>query len=132
MSNALHTAAERPGSFRIAAGEDRFGEQRGLGISSIAFKVSGQDSTGLFILENTFHAKGEPARHLHYEQDGWFYAAEGEFLLVPTFRLPTLIHTRSGNAKWLYEISHQNPLWIHPEDAVRLRISEGTLVRIHY
>ena len=34
-------------------------------------------------------------------------------VLLPTFRLPTLIHTRSGNAKWLYEISHSNPLWIH-------------------
>ena len=33
---------------------------------------------------------------------------------LPTFRLPTLIHTRSGNAKWLYEISNTNPLWIHP------------------
>jgi anaerobic selenocysteine-containing dehydrogenase len=54
----------------------------------------------------------------------------GEFLLVPTFRLPTLVHTRSGNAKWLYEISHQNPLWIHPEDAVRLRLTEGSLVRV--
>ena len=38
-------------------------------------------------------------------------------MLLPTFRLPTLIHTRSGNAKWLYEISHTNPLWLHPEDA---------------
>src|SRR5262249_6680126 len=28
----------------------------------------------------------------------------GEFCLLPTFRLPTLIHTRSGAAKWLNEI----------------------------
>ena len=42
-------------------------------------------------------------------------------LLLPTFRLPTLIHTRSGNAKWLYEISHRNPLWLHPEDAAPSR-----------
>ena len=40
--------------------------------------------------------------------------AAGEIVLLPTFRLPTLIHTRSGNAKWLNEISHRNPLWIHP------------------
>ena len=32
------------------------------------------------ILENTFHAKGGPARHLHYDQDEWFYAIEGEFI----------------------------------------------------
>src|SRR3989441_1002222 len=46
--------------------------------------------------------------------------AKGEMVLLPTFRLPTLIHTRSGNAKWLYEISHTNPLWLHPDDAARV------------
>src|ERR1700686_1475003 len=48
----------------------------------------------------------------------------GEILLLPTFRVPPLIHTRSGNAKWLYEISHRNPLWLHPQDAAR--VGEGT------
>jgi anaerobic selenocysteine-containing dehydrogenase len=56
--------------------------------------------------------------------------AKGEFVLVPTFRLPTLIHTRSANAKWLYELSNTNPVWIHPEDATQLGIKTGGLVRI--
>jgi anaerobic selenocysteine-containing dehydrogenase len=56
--------------------------------------------------------------------------ARGEMVLVPTFRLPTLIHTRSGNAKYLAEISHRNPLWIHPRDAERLRLETGSLVRV--
>ncbi len=60
----------------------------------------------------------------------WRNLAEGEMALLPTFRLPTLIHTRSGNAKWLQEISHTNPLWIHPEDAERLGIENGALVRV--
>ena len=51
-------------------------------------------------------------------------------VLLPTFRLPTLIHTRSGNAKWLYEISHTNPLWIHPEDAARLGVATGDLLKV--
>jgi anaerobic selenocysteine-containing dehydrogenase len=55
---------------------------------------------------------------------------KGEYILVPTFRLPTLIHTRSGNAKWLYEISHSNPLWMHPQDARRLNVETGDLVRV--
>jgi anaerobic selenocysteine-containing dehydrogenase len=54
----------------------------------------------------------------------------GEFVLVPTFRLPTLIHTRSANAKWLYELSNSNPVWIHTSDAARLNIATGDLVRI--
>ena len=65
----------------VAAGQDRFGEHRGLGVSAIDFKVVPPDSHGLLILENTFHATGGPARHLHYDQDEWFYAVEGEFLV---------------------------------------------------
>jgi anaerobic selenocysteine-containing dehydrogenase len=56
--------------------------------------------------------------------------AKGEMILLPTFRLPTLIHTRSGNAKWLYEISHSNPLWLHPEDAARLGVRTGDLLKV--
>jgi anaerobic selenocysteine-containing dehydrogenase len=56
--------------------------------------------------------------------------AAGEMVLLPTFRLPTLIHTRSGNAKWLYEISHSNPLWLHPEDAARLGVSTDDLLKV--
>ena len=55
----------------------------------------------------------------------------GEMLLLPTFRLPTLIHTRSGNAKWLYEISHRNPLWINPNDAENLEVKTGDLLKVH-
>ncbi len=56
--------------------------------------------------------------------------AKGEMLLLPNFRLPTLIHTRSANAKWLYEISHKNPVWMHPSDARRLSVESGDLVRV--
>jgi anaerobic selenocysteine-containing dehydrogenase len=54
----------------------------------------------------------------------------GEYLLVPTFRLPTLIHTRSANSKWLYELSNSNPVWIHPDDARTIGVSTGSLVRV--
>ncbi len=54
----------------------------------------------------------------------------GEYLLIPTFRLPTLIHTRSGNAKWLYEISNANPVWVHPSDAERIGVETGDLLRV--
>lgn len=56
---------------------------------------------------------------------------KGEFPLLPTFRLPTLIHSRSGNAKWLAEISNRNPVWIHTSDARRLRLRTGDLVRVN-
>jgi len=44
--------------------------------------------------------------------------------------LPTLIHTRSANCKWLYEISHSNPIWMHPSDAARIGVQGGELVRV--
>jgi anaerobic selenocysteine-containing dehydrogenase len=65
--------------------------------------------------------------HVHWSN---IDRAKGEMVLLPTFRLPTLIHTRSGNAKWLYEISHTNPLWLHPEDAARLAVTTGDLLKI--
>jgi anaerobic selenocysteine-containing dehydrogenase len=51
-------------------------------------------------------------------------------VLLPNYRIPTLIHTRSGNAKWLNEISHTNPLWLHPSDATRIGVQTGDLARI--
>jgi anaerobic selenocysteine-containing dehydrogenase len=56
--------------------------------------------------------------------------SRGEMMLLPTFRLPTLIHTRSGNAKYLNEIAHRNPLWVHTSDAERLRLATGDLARV--
>lgn len=67
---------------RVAAGEDRFGEHKGLGISTIDFKVTSEDSGGAsLVIENTNRAKGGPARHLHFEQEEHFYVIEGEYLI---------------------------------------------------
>lgn len=66
----------------VARGEDRFGERRGLGITSLHVKVSAQDSDGgLFIIEQTMHDRGGPPRHFHHDQDEWFYALDGEFIV---------------------------------------------------
>ena len=63
--------------------------------------------------------------HIHPSNLG-----EGQMPLISTFRLPIQIHTRSANAKWLDEIAHTNPLWIHPIDAARLGVDTGDLVRV--
>ncbi len=56
--------------------------------------------------------------------------ATDQKVLISTFRIPTQIHTRSANAKWLDEISHTNPLWLHPKDARPLGVKTGDLVRV--
>lgn len=55
---------------------------------------------------------------------------ERKLCLVPTFRLPVHIHTRSNNAKWLAEIAHTNPLWINPIEAEKINVKTGDLVKI--
>lgn len=77
MNNSASTNGQS--IVRVLSGRDRFDEKRGLGISSIDFKLSLSDNKDVFIIENTFHAKGGPARHLHFAQDEWFFALEGEF-----------------------------------------------------
>jgi anaerobic selenocysteine-containing dehydrogenase len=66
--------------------------------------------------------------HVHWRN---LDRTRGEYILIPTFRLPTLIHTRSGNAKWLNELAHSNPLWINPEDARRTGLDTGELARVN-
>ncbi len=105
-------------ALRVAAGEDRYGEHRGLGISSIAFKVVPKDSSGLLILENTFHAKGGPARHLHVDQDEWFYAVEGTFIIEVGQERTTLhpgdslLAPRKVPHVWAFVGSHQGRILV--------------------
>jgi anaerobic selenocysteine-containing dehydrogenase len=54
----------------------------------------------------------------------------GELVLVPTFRLPTLVHTRTGNAKYLNEIFNTHPLWLNSRDATRHHLATDDLVRV--
>src|SRR5581483_2670671 len=56
--------------------------------------------------------------------------AAGQLVLISTFRVPVQVHTRSANAKWLDEIAHTNPLWLHPADASRIGVRTGDLVRV--
>ena len=66
--------------------------------------------------------------HVHEEE---MDREKGDYPLVPTFRLPVLIHSRSGNAKWLTEIANRNPIWIHPEDAEKFSLTDGDLIKVN-
>jgi mannose-6-phosphate isomerase-like protein (cupin superfamily) len=63
----------------IKAGADIDNEYRSLGVSTVQFKIGGPTSSDLFILENRFTAVGGPAKHLHLNQEEWFYCLEGQF-----------------------------------------------------
>jgi quercetin dioxygenase-like cupin family protein len=80
----------------VPYGEDRQGEHHNIGISSTDFKVTTQDSGGaLFLFEHSNHKKGGPPRHLHHNEDEWFYAIEGYYILeVGSERF----HLRAGDS----------------------------------
>jgi quercetin dioxygenase-like cupin family protein len=116
MGDSVQIPPDVPRALLVRSGEDRFGEYRGLGISAIQFKVMPQDSSGIFVIENTFRAKGGPARHLHYEQEEWFYALEGEFVFEigeERFRLQpgeSLLAPRRVPHVWAYTGESAGPL----------------------
>lgn len=68
----------------VPAGGDRFLRRREIGFtrSVTDFKVSTLDTLGgLSVVEITYSHKGGPPRHLHHEQDEWFYVVEGEYII---------------------------------------------------
>jgi len=71
-----------PRVVRVAHGADRFNKKRTIaGANQITYKVSGQDTQGgLFLFEQVSLRKGGPPRHLHYNQEEWFYVMEGEYV----------------------------------------------------
>jgi quercetin dioxygenase-like cupin family protein len=81
MNDSLDAPSAKLIPLFVPAGEDRFGYFKTLGISSVAFKVTSQESKDLFVVEITLDKKGGPARHVHLFQDEWFYVLEGKFLL---------------------------------------------------
>ncbi|HIG03726.1 MAG TPA: formate dehydrogenase [Candidatus Poseidoniales archaeon] len=64
--------------------------------------------------------------HIHPD----FLEEENAYCLLPNFRLPTHIHSRSANSKWLAEIAHRNPVWMHPIDANNLGVADGDLIKV--
>ena len=64
----------------VAAGADRTGRphKAARANSHLDFKVlTGETSGALFIVENRNMLRGGPPRHIHYEQEEWFYFVEG-------------------------------------------------------
>jgi quercetin dioxygenase-like cupin family protein len=85
-------AAARARAVVVRAGHDRTESPlKLLGVTPFDVKVSTEDSDGaLVVFEHRDMGKGGPNRHLHFEQDEWFYPIKGEFLFEvgdETFRL---------------------------------------------
>lgn len=76
-------AATAPAIARVPAGEDRLGEHHTIGVSTTSFKVlTGESAGALFLFEhrNVGGKKGGPPRHVHHNEDEWFYVIEGNYI----------------------------------------------------
>jgi len=64
----------------VEAGRDRTGQphKAARANSHLDFKVLTRETSGaLFIMANRNMVRGGPPRHIHYEQEEWFYFVEG-------------------------------------------------------
>lgn len=71
------------GNLHVPAGKDLYQQHDAKiwGLIPLHIKVSTSDSGGsLFAFQHTNMGKGGPPRHIHFEQDEWFYAIAGEFI----------------------------------------------------
>lgn len=73
--------SSNPLGIQVLAGHDRLERNRKVfGVMAFAIKVSARDTGGaLLVLEQANDYKGGPPRHLHLEQEEWFYVIEGEY-----------------------------------------------------
>lgn len=69
------------GAISVSSGADRAGEDlRIWGLIPLQVKVATADTDGaLFLFEHADMGPGGPPRHLHHDQDEWFYVVDGEF-----------------------------------------------------
>jgi len=62
--------------------DDRYGPKRVIANGTSTFKVSSRDCRGdFFAMEHKHTRKGGPPRHLHHNEDEWFYVVEGTYLV---------------------------------------------------
>ena len=98
-----------------------------------------EDVSDLVALANS-KGKNRPKSHAGHEYDlpEWPVYQQilehehlGEHELVMTsFKWNVHNHGRTANLKWLSEIVHSNPAWIHPDTAARLGLRDGDFVEL--
>lgn len=85
VSVPLQLWAEEKGALKAAKvprGQDRLNEQHNIGVSDTTYKVLTQETRGnLFVMEHSNHKKGGPPRHLHYNEEEYFYVIEGSYIV---------------------------------------------------
>jgi mannose-6-phosphate isomerase-like protein (cupin superfamily) len=77
----------------VRAGQDQFDDNGRMiwGLIPLSIKLSGKDTGGeVLMFEHRDMGKGGPPRHIHLDQDEWFYVVKGSFLFEVDGRMHRL------------------------------------------
>src|SRR5690242_12547518 len=83
-SGAFMTVHASKKAVYVPAGRDRHGDhlQKIWGLIPLATKVSTADTEGsLYLFMHHEMGVGGPPRHVHHEQDEWFFVVKGEYVM---------------------------------------------------
>ncbi len=108
--------------FMVPAGRDRLGDdsRQVWGQFPLATKVSAADTGGaMYVFEHRNMGKGGPPKHVHHNQDEWFYVVQGEFVAEVSEELYRL---KAGDS--LFAPRKLPHAWAHVGDG------QGTLITI--
>jgi quercetin dioxygenase-like cupin family protein len=96
----------------VRRGQARHGRLTVEGVVPLDRKVTTADSGGgMLVYEHRNVGKGGPPRHVHFDQDEWLYAVEGEFVVEVGDRRVTL---RAGDSMFCpRNVPHA---WAHVTD----------------
>lgn len=98
-----------------------------------------EDVTALSALANS-KAKNRPKSHAEhtydvpelptYQQITEHLELGSDELVMTSFKWNVHNHGRTANLKWLSEIVHSNPAWIHPDTAARFGLVDGDWIEL--
>ncbi|KKM09496.1 hypothetical protein SY88_17925 [Clostridiales bacterium PH28_bin88] len=96
--------------------------------SYVGFPTGGHKPTcKLEVYSDDLEKHGFPGLPSYVPVPGHQNMQAGE-LIMTTFKVNVHTQSRTGNCKWLTEIAHENPLWIHPQAAAARGIKTGDAV----
>ncbi len=105
----------------------------------VAKVARNEDVSDLIALANS-KGKNRPASHkpYNYELSSWptYMAIEehqdldDDQLVMTSFKWNVHNHGRTANLKWLAEIVHSNPAWIHPDTAKKFKLKSGDWIEL--
>jgi anaerobic selenocysteine-containing dehydrogenase len=98
-----------------------------------------EDTSALTALANS-KGKNRPEHHQghdvaipewpEYRQIDEHAELADDELVMTSFKWNVHNHGRTANLKWLSEIVHSNPAWMHPDTAARLGLSNGDWIEV--